>query len=99
MFCFWAIPPEEGKTPAPLIHGGASGYAFHACFHGHARRLRLEKLLCLGLSRSPSGHFTPLLDPGGGFKTADLEFKWPSHGRFESETVMAGLGADDQKSA
>jgi hypothetical protein len=30
---------------------------FYTCFYNHARRLRLEKLLCLELSRSPNGFF------------------------------------------
>jgi hypothetical protein len=43
---------------APLIY---------TYFYNHARRLRLEKLLCLEPSRSSNGLFKPLLDPGGGF--------------------------------
>jgi hypothetical protein len=30
---------------------------------------RLEKLLCLELSRSPNGFFKALVDPGGGFRS------------------------------
>jgi hypothetical protein len=45
---------------------GAPG-VFYAYFYNHARRLRLEKLLYLGLSRSSNGFLKPLLDPGGGF--------------------------------
>jgi hypothetical protein len=43
----------------------------------HARRLHLEKLLHVGLSRSSNGHFKPLLDPGGGFtsETVALQFQ------------------------
>jgi hypothetical protein len=41
--------------------------AFYTCFYNHAHRLHLEKLLYIGLSRSSSGYFKPLLDPGGGF--------------------------------
>ena len=46
---------------------------FYTYFYNHARRLRLEKLLCLGLSRSPNGFLKVLLDPGGGLtsETAD----------------------------
>jgi hypothetical protein len=52
-------------TPGVLIF-------FYTCFYDHARRLRLEKLLCLELSRSPNGFFFVLLDPGGGF-TSETE--------------------------
>jgi hypothetical protein len=38
---------------------------FNTCSYNHARRLRLEKLLHIGLSKSPSGYFKLLLDPGG----------------------------------
>jgi hypothetical protein len=42
---------------------------FYKYFYNHAHRLRLEKLLYLRveLSRSPSGYFKQLLDPGGSF--------------------------------
>jgi hypothetical protein len=40
---------------------------FHTNFYNHAHRLRLEKPLCLELSRSSNGFFKPLLDPDGGF--------------------------------
>jgi hypothetical protein len=40
------------------------------------------------LSRSPSGHFKPLLDPGGGLRTAVSELKRPLRNRFGSETVI-----------
>jgi hypothetical protein len=38
--------------------------------YNHARRLRLEKILYLELSRSRSsdGYFKVLMDPGGGFR-------------------------------
>ena len=41
------------------------------------RRLRLEKLLHIELSRSSSKHFKPLLDPGGrfAFETAARRFQ------------------------
>ena len=50
---------------------------FYTYFYNHARRLRLEKLLCLGLSRSPNGFLKVLLDPGGGLtsETAARRFK------------------------
>jgi hypothetical protein len=38
--------------------------------YNHARRLCLEKLLYIELSRSSNGYFKPLLDPGGGFTSA-----------------------------
>ena len=38
---------------------------FHTYYYNHARRLRLEKLLYLELSRSSNGFFKPLLDPDG----------------------------------
>jgi hypothetical protein len=40
---------------------------FYTCSYNHARRLRLEKLLYIELSRSSDGYFKPLLNPGGGF--------------------------------
>jgi hypothetical protein len=40
---------------------------FYTYFYNHVRRLRLEKLLYIELSRSPNGYFKPLLGPGGGF--------------------------------
>ena len=50
---------------------------FYTCFYNHAHRLRLEKLLCVELSRSPSGYFKPLLDPGDRFasETAARRFQ------------------------
>jgi hypothetical protein len=38
----------------------ARGVGFHAHGYKPARRLRLEKLSCPGLSRSSNGHFKPL---------------------------------------
>jgi hypothetical protein len=38
-------------------------------FYNHGHRLRLEKLLYIELSRSSSGYFKALLDPGGGFRS------------------------------
>jgi hypothetical protein len=56
---------------------------FYTYLCNHARRLRLEKLLYLELSRSPSEHFKPLPDPG---TVAVSEAKWPLCKRFRSET-------------
>jgi hypothetical protein len=57
---------------------------FYTCFYNHARRLRLEKLLYIGLSRSANGFFKPLLDPGDG----SLLILKPPHGGFRSETAV-----------
>jgi hypothetical protein len=54
---FYAHLPVSRGTPR----------VFYTFFYNHAHRLRLEKLLYLGLSRSPNGFLKPLLDPGGGF--------------------------------
>ena len=53
---------------------------FYTYFYNHARRLRLEKLLYLELSRSLNGFFKALLDLGGGFasETAVLICTGPS---------------------
>jgi hypothetical protein len=50
---------------------------FYKYFYNHAHRFRLEKLLYIELSRSSSGYFKPILDPGGGFtsENAALRFK------------------------
>jgi hypothetical protein len=45
----------------------------YTCFYNHAHRPRLEKLLCLELSRSSNGFFKPLLDPDGGFNSETAE--------------------------
>jgi hypothetical protein len=65
----------------------------------HARRLRLEKLLYLELSRSPNGFFNPLPDPGGGFTSVLISTPVL---RINMETMciharMAGLAMFDQK--
>ena len=39
---------------------------FYTHFYNHVHRLRPEKLLYVGLSRSSNGFFKVLLDPGGG---------------------------------
>jgi hypothetical protein len=41
---------------------------FYTYFYNHARRLRLEKTIIDGASRSSNGYFKPLLDPGGRFR-------------------------------
>jgi hypothetical protein len=60
----WHVsPPDSSWTPG----------VFYTYFYNHARRLRLEKLLCLKLSRSPNGFFKVpyfwIQDPGGGFRS------------------------------
>ena len=51
------------------FHSSSTPGVFYECFYNHAHRLRLEKLLYTGLSRSSNGYFKPLLDPGGGFRS------------------------------
>jgi hypothetical protein len=73
-------PPVSSSTPG----------VFYVHFYNHAHRLRLEKLLYLELSRSPSGFFLVLLDPGGGFASetaARSEVKRPLRNRFGSEAI------------
>jgi hypothetical protein len=50
---------------------------FYTYFYNHAHRLRLEKLLCIELSRSSNGFLKPLLDPGDDFtsETAERRFQ------------------------
>jgi hypothetical protein len=59
----WALsyvsPRESSSAPG----------VFYTYFYKHAHRPRLEKLLYLEPSRSPSGCFKQLLDPGGGFRS------------------------------
>jgi hypothetical protein len=50
--------------------------AFNPRFYNHAYRLRLKKVLCLERSRSPSGYFKSLLDPGGRFRS-ETAVTWP----------------------
>ena len=61
-------PPSFKRDPGGILY----------VFYERAYRHRLEKLLYLGLSRSPSRYFISLLDPGGGFRsgTAISEVKW-----------------------
>jgi hypothetical protein len=73
---FWPVAAEWGAQlsarhthkSAPPNSRGTPG-AFYTYFYNFAHRLRLEKLLCLELSRSPNGFFKVLLDPGGGFRS------------------------------
>jgi hypothetical protein len=51
---------------SPLLSSWTPG-VFYTCFYNHARRLRLEKLLYIELSRSSDGLLKPLLELGGGF--------------------------------
>jgi hypothetical protein len=58
----------------------------------HARRLRLEKLLHLGLSRSPNGFFKALLDPGGGFTSENTARRFQKRGgRYETVSEVKRL--------
>ena len=72
----WIQPGREGLCGRCYVshrHSRWSLGVFYTYFYNHARRLRIEKLLYyLELSRSSSGYFKPLLDPGGSFasKTA-----------------------------
>jgi hypothetical protein len=43
----YVSPPNSSGPPG----------VFYTYFYNHARRLRLEKLLYIGLSRSPNGFF------------------------------------------
>ena len=60
------------------VHGRHSSWApgaFYTYFYNHAHRLRLEKLLCIELSRSPSGYF---------FKTSESRQRFQKrNGRYE----------------
>jgi hypothetical protein len=58
-------------VPVTVIRVGPPGCLFHTYFYNHARRLRLEKLLYLVLSRSPTVS----------------EVKRPLRNHFGSETV------------
>jgi hypothetical protein len=63
--------PHRGcREDASHRHSRGTPGAFCTCFYDHARRLRLEKLLCLELSRSPSGIFKPLPNGCFGSETA-----------------------------
>ena len=60
---------ELDSSPTPGV--------FYIHFYNHAHRLRLEKLLCLELSRSSNGFVLVRLDPGGRFasETAARRFQ------------------------
>jgi hypothetical protein len=55
------------KFQSPCFKIGPRGI-LHVFLY-HARRLRLEKYRYLELSRSASGYFRSLLDPGGSFRS------------------------------
>ena len=71
----------------PAIYQVSISQLFYTYFYNHAHRPHLEKLLYLGLSRTPSGFFNPLLDPGnrGDSETAARPLR--NRGRFRSEAV------------
>jgi hypothetical protein len=64
----------------PVFQVGPWGVLY--IFYNHARRLRLEKLSYIELSRSSNGYLKP--GPGGGFVS---EVKRPLRNRFGSEVV------------
>jgi hypothetical protein len=65
-------------------HSSWTPGVFYKYFYNHARRLRLEKLLYLELSRSSNGFFKVLLGPGGGF-TSETAVQY---GGFRIETAV-----------
>jgi hypothetical protein len=67
---------------SPLVLTWTPG-VFYTYFYDHAHRLRLEKLLCLELPRSPNGFFFKYF----WIQVAVLEVKRPLRNRFGSETV------------
>jgi hypothetical protein len=87
-FSRWML---DSSSPCDFSHRHSSRTpaVFYTCSYDHALRLRLEKLLCLELPRSPNGFFQVLLGPGGGFtsETVVSEVKQPPRDRFGSETV------------
>jgi hypothetical protein len=70
------------SMPVTFIQVGPPGY-FHTYFYNRARRLRLEKLLYLGLSiiEAPTDFLNYL------WIQVASEAKRPLHSRFGSETV------------
>jgi hypothetical protein len=78
---YTAMPQISNLHPGPYyispFHSRGTPGLFYTCFYNHARRLRLEKLLYIELSRSSNGFFKPLLDAGGGFtsETAARRFQ------------------------
>ena len=80
------------RISVPLIQVGPPGYIFCTHSYNHTHRLRLEKLLCLGLSRSPNGFLKVLLDPGGGL-TSETAARWfqKQNGRYETVSEVKRL--------
>ena len=70
-FCAMARGIETSQHEYNISHFDSSWTpgVFYTNFYYQARRLRLEKLLHLKLSRSFNGFVKVLLDPGGGFAT------------------------------
>jgi hypothetical protein len=75
---------REGSGDISGLDPFPTPQVFYTCSYNHAHRLRLEKLLLfyIELSKSSSGYFKPLLDPGGRFffrnrRTAVSEAKRP----------------------
>jgi hypothetical protein len=56
-------------TSLPVLSSSGTPVVFYTCSYNPARRLRIEKLLYIELSRISNGYFKPLLDPGGGFNS------------------------------
>jgi hypothetical protein len=63
------VPSQLNISVACGVSSSSTSGVFYTRFYNHAHCLRLEKLLYIELSRSPSGYFKPLLDPGGGFRS------------------------------
>jgi hypothetical protein len=64
----WGSNGNGNGTPAPPRSSAPPGGILYSIpITMPIRRLRLGKLLYMGLSRSSNGYFKPLLDPGGGF--------------------------------
>jgi hypothetical protein len=64
-------------------HSRSTPGVFYTCFYNHAHRIRLEKLLYLELSRSPSGFFKALL-----WIQVAVSLLKPPHGGFRRETAV-----------
>ena len=90
-----------GCAPRALIALAHTAIATTSCValncvgtrsYNHTHRLRLEKLLCLGLSRSPNGFLKVLLDPGGGLtsETAARRFQ-KQNSRYETVSEVKRL--------
>jgi hypothetical protein len=72
----------EGKHISDLDPFRTPG-VFYTYFYNHDRRLRLEKLLYIEPSRSPTGFFKPLLGPDDGFTSETAERR-----SFRSKTAV-----------